>query len=238
MTQLITLPVPLQKGPGGSEPEQRGPDCLYATELMKLADVRRRPTDRASEQALEHIRGCSYCGPRYDALVRLAETEPASVETPEAPYEPLPPLDTWSGPIAVSGQMQDTEGSGGRVSAITLTPNPNSKLASQPLYLELHWSPSPSGGILCRLVVPASGKGNHPAGVAKDVLDRLNKQWFMVELTTGDPNRIWGFDTILQWDDRETALVSPLRVVRLKDISEFCELVLTHLEVTRNDNLR
>jgi hypothetical protein len=202
--------------------DQPGPACLYAAELMELATARKTHP---------HIDdGCPYCKPRFDSLLRLFNAEPAA-EAADVSYEPLPPLDAWSGLIS-SGTTRAAEGAGERVIGTTLAPNPTCRRAPVPLYLELRWTPARTGRVSCQLVFPASD-GQGSGGTALGVLDRLDQNSFMFELTAGDQSRTWGFDTFLLWDETGTALVSPPRDLPFKDFGQFSQVVLTHLADAR-----
>jgi hypothetical protein len=228
-------PPETQKNPeaatGRANADQPGPECLLAADLMAVAlqGAGRQKAVTSHDPALAHIKDCAYCNVRYEALVRLHQAEPAVRENKQRDsFQAPPPLDSWSGRLAVVSSVAADAGDR-VVTAATLQPNPACRHVKEPLYLELHWSRSQTGGLRCQVSIPLQDK-NAPAGASRQTGDWLQQQWFMVELSCGDPNRTWGFDTLLQWDDQNACLVSPVRVLPVKDPQLFREIELTRLQ--------
>jgi hypothetical protein len=210
--------------------DQPGHDCLFAKDLMDFAQQFVEGTAANPEDpTLAHVQNCLYCRPRYEALVSLHRLEPGPVEL-HPPFTPLPPLDHWSGDL-VAAHALAAEAGGQSIVAATLEPKDGGcQLANRSLSLELRWEPFQEGKIRCQLVVPIAGRGAL-AGTPGDVLERLHNQQYMVEFTSEkDPYGAWGFDTVLQWDNRKTALVSPRRVLPLRGFHGFDKMELTHLQ--------
>jgi hypothetical protein len=176
---------------------------------------------------LGHIQTCPYCQPRFEALRSLHQLKPVAVERDPA-FKVQPALDSWSG-LLVAAQTLAADAGWQEVVAATLKPSARCRLADRPLYLELRWEPVREKKVRCQLLLPILGRGA-AAGTPREVLAPLSGQQFMVEFTNDDPYGGWGFSTILQWDNRETGLVSPRRVLPLRGFHAFKEMRLTHLQ--------
>lgn len=221
-------PVP-PSGPAATF-DRRGPGCPLARDLLDLAraEAEGRPTPAGPAA---HVRGCAYCGPRFESQVGLHRAEPAAADPPA---ELRPPDDSWSGALVAAHALAAFAG---RVDvAARLAPAAGGRLATRPVYLELQCEPARAGKVRCQVILPVTARGMAD-GTPREDLEKLGGNQFMVELSGDDWHGGCGFGVVLQWDPGRTALVSAHHLLPADAVRESRELVLTHLQAVPDHDL-